>query len=198
MLIIGNGESRKNINIDKIKDIKIGCNAIYRDYTVDYISACDRRVLKELIQNNVTTPTYTRSEWLCHFRSQSFIKYPELPYKGKSRQDIPFQWGSGAYATLLGAIINSDDNHLIGFDLWGKGENFKFQNNIYKDTANYQVSTYRAVDPSYWIYQIGKVIENFPNQKFVIYNVEGWEMPTQWKFPNSTLDIIDNVYYNVN
>ena len=37
LFVLGNGESRKNISIDNLKSHGkfYGCNAIYRDYTVD-------------------------------------------------------------------------------------------------------------------------------------------------------------------
>ena len=34
MLVIGNGESRADVDINKVKGTKIGCNAILRDYQV--------------------------------------------------------------------------------------------------------------------------------------------------------------------
>ena len=34
---IGNGESRKDLNIDKLSGTKYGCNAIYRDWYTDYL-----------------------------------------------------------------------------------------------------------------------------------------------------------------
>ena len=37
MFVIGNGESRRHINIDTLPEFKIGCNAICRDYFVDHL-----------------------------------------------------------------------------------------------------------------------------------------------------------------
>ena len=34
MLVIGNGESRKDVNIDDLPIEKVGCNAIIRDFTL--------------------------------------------------------------------------------------------------------------------------------------------------------------------
>ena len=38
MLVIGNGESRKHIDISKYDKIKVGCNAIFRDFYVNHWS----------------------------------------------------------------------------------------------------------------------------------------------------------------
>jgi hypothetical protein len=70
---------------------------------------------------------------------------------------------------------------LVGFDLHGRQDRV---NNIYKDTVNYSNSKSPAVDPSYWIYQIGKVFELFPKIEFEIMNTVGWHMPTEWQKSN--------------
>ena len=55
MLAIGNGESRTNINIDNIASQKVGCNALWRDYSVDYLVCVDKRMVEECIRGNVNT-----------------------------------------------------------------------------------------------------------------------------------------------
>ena len=49
--IIGNGESRKTINVDNIKDMKVGCNGIYLYHSVDLLCAMDKfwreKIVKE-------------------------------------------------------------------------------------------------------------------------------------------------------
>ena len=50
-----------------------------------------------------------------------------------------------------------------------------------------------AVDCSYWILQIGKIFECFPNKKFTIFNTHDWIMPKQWKYPNVSLDTLQNL-----
>ena len=83
--------------------------------------------------------------------------------------------------------------NIIGFDLHSKTNTV---NNIYKDTPNYDVSTKRPVDPSYWIHQIAKIFEIFPHVQFRIYNTVDWTLPKTWKYNNVSLDIIDNLFYN--
>jgi len=57
-------------------------------------------------------------------------------------------------------------------------------NNIYKGTVNYARVGSQAVDPSYWVYQIGAVFMYYPNTKFIIHNRPGWRMPTEWQKNN--------------
>ena len=45
MWVLGNGESRQQVNVKNLKGIKIGCNAIIRDYKVDHLICVDRRMV---------------------------------------------------------------------------------------------------------------------------------------------------------
>jgi hypothetical protein len=108
------------------------------------------------------------------------------------REDDPFHWGSGPYAVLL-AATKSEYVALVGFDLYGIGSKI---NNCYKDTHCYNAADYRAVDPRYWIHQIGKVFECFPDTEFCIYQTPQWQMPKKWNLPNVFLDNINRFTYN--
>ena len=195
MLVIGNGESRKNIDINKLEDVKIGCNAIMRDYQMDHLICVDRRMVNEAIEKNVNQHSliYTRKDWYSSYSkiNKRIRIVPELPYVGNERPDDPFHWGSGPYAVLLGAKISKDNKvKLLGFDLYSKDS---LINNVYKDTQGYDSSQKRAVDHSYWVYQVGKVFENFTKLKFTIYQEDNWIMPKQWKKSNVSLDSISNI-----
>jgi len=184
MWIIGNGESRSNLNIDLLQGPKIGCNAIFRDYNLEHYICVDRRMVREALEHT-NNKIYTRTDWIRDFKAYGNVTtVPELPYKGTTRPDDPFQWGSGPYAVLL-AAKTSEVCRLIGFDLYSKTKNI---NNIYKGTPNYNDTDYRAVDPRYWIYQIGKIFSLYPARKFIIYQKDDWSLPEAWNRPNVTVD----------
>ena len=133
---------------------------------------------------------YTREDWLSgRGHIENLLTVPQLPYKGRQRPDEPFHWGSGPYAVLLGALLDNNVK-LLGFDLHSRNTKV---NNIYKDTENYDPSTKTAIDPRYWIHQIGKDFESFPNKHFIIYQKDGWELPKAWKHPNVLLDNISKI-----
>ena len=46
--VIGNGESRKNIDISKLEGVTYGCNAIYRDYFTDFLFCKDKGISNEV------------------------------------------------------------------------------------------------------------------------------------------------------
>jgi hypothetical protein len=192
MLAIGNGESRKGIDLNKHFDTKIGCNAIHRDFHVDHLICVDRRMVQQAIDANVneTSTVYTRSDWIDSYKNKQKVKQvPKLPYEGTERWDEPFQWGSGPYAVLLAAGL-AKEVKLLGFDLFSETKNV---NNIYKDTDGYNESTKNAVDPRYWIHQIGQVFKWYPKRKFTIYQLDNWQIPQNWKLANVSVDYIDNL-----
>lgn len=202
VVVVGNGESRRFIDLSLIKKPIIGCNAIHRDFEVDYLITCDRRMLHEAVisPNTKNTKIYVRPENYHHFRKmvkdKRIHKLPELPYIGTLKQDEPRNWGSGGYAILLAAQTEHEEIMILGFDLYGIDDRI---NNCYKSTNNYTNADRPAVDPAYWIYQIAKIFELYPNKKFVIYNRPEWIMPKRWNKNNvnfkflSSLDV-DNKY----
>jgi len=189
-LAIGNGESRSGIDLNKISnDIKIGCNAIVRDYVVDHLICVDRRMVREAVSHtNCPQYVYTRPDWIKEFKTQNCVKaVPDLPYEGDQRADDPFHWGSGPYAVLLAAQL-SNTVSMIGFDLWSKDKNI---NNLYKGTDNYNLETHRSIDPRYWIHQISKVFRYCPDKYFIVYNEENWTVPESWYWENVSFKSID-------
>lgn len=188
-LVIGNGESRRDVDIPPLRNdhTLIGCNAIHRDLTVDHLICCDRRMVDEAILNdrNADTLIYVRESWYHYFRkikkNKNIRTVPDLPYQGTQKQDQPEHWGSGCYATLVAATLGFKEINLLGFDLYPSNNKV---NNLYKGTDNYAVADAKSVDYSYWVYQLSKIFQSYPDITFVIHNKNGWEMPPQWQQNN--------------
>jgi hypothetical protein len=193
MLVIGNGESRKGIDIDSIPCIKVGCNAIFRDFnSIEHIICVDKRMVREAIDTSVNTRSlvYTRDDWIKQFKNKQIQIVPELPYIGSERADETFQWSSGPYAVLLAAkLCKGPTVRLIGFDLYSPTQTV---NNVYKGTSNYDDANKRAVDPRYWIHQIGMVFKCYPKVSFVVHN-DAFELPKAWNYTNVTVDKISSL-----
>ena len=193
MYVFGNGESRTSVNIDKLEGTKVGCNAIYRDYTMDHLICVDRRMVQESLDNDANEHSYiyTREDWVGRFNAPRVRSVPKLPYVGTQRWDEPFQWGSGPYAVLLAAKLCNDRTvHLIGFDLHSTTDTV---NNVYKDTSNYDSSDKRAIDPRYWIHQIGMVFKYYTKINFIVHQNTPWQIPQAWKLLNVSVDNLDNL-----
>ena len=178
--IIGNGESRTGFDITPLKKFStvIGCNAIFRDYNLEYISACDKHMCQEALNTaGKNTKVYTRKDWHGQFAMWPNARsFPELPCEGSNRADEPFHWGSGPYAGVIGLTFKPKVIFMVGFDLYGftKGE----VNNVYKNTSGYEYIK-REVDPSYWIHQFGKLME-LNSARWIVVNEKGWKMPEEW------------------
>ena len=138
------------------------------------------------------TKIYVRHDWFHYFRKikklKNVLPVPGLPYIGDLKQDNPIHWGSGCYAVLLAAELGFKEITLLGFDLHGIND---CVNNIYKGTNNYSKIDAQAVDPVYWVYQIGKVFKHFPDTHFIITNSPGWSMPREWQYPNVKFQHLD-------
>lgn len=198
-LAIGNGQSRQRIKLNRLlPDVtSVGCNAICRDHRVDHLVCVDKRMVKEALSSSFQPEKiYTRTDWLKYFSTcHGILAVPDLPYTGTARADNPFHWGSGPYAVLIAAMLNPNKVRLIGFDLHSKDQ---YVNNVYKDTENYLHSQARPVDPSYWIHQIKKVFECFPDTHFEIINDDDWQMPEHWKLDNVSFFSIEDLAINLN
>ena len=185
-LVVGNGESRKNINLTTWQShyTIIGCNAIHRDYKVDHLICCDRRMADEAVKNpNIeNTQIYVRDNWYHYFRkilkNKNVCHLPPIPKIGELKRDQPDHWGSGCYAVLLAAHLGFETVDLLGFDLYPNNEKV---NNIYKNTTNYAKAGSQAVDYSYWVYQISQIFIHYPNIKFNIFNTSDWITPQDWQ-----------------
>lgn len=178
--VIGNGESRKNVNLKSLSGMVIGCNAIHRDHVCDRIIAVDRRMVTEILNNPLyqNIPIYTRHDWIDAFKANKNVyTVPELPYKGNQRWDDPWHWNSGPFAVLLACIQKPITVNLLGFDLYGINQKV---NNLYKNTQNYDKENHHAIDNSHWLHQLHKLFEHFPNIKFIQWQKLDWKIPDQW------------------
>ena len=59
MIILGNGTSQKTKS-NLYHETKIGCNAIPRDYFVDYLVCCDKKMVKQVLDQNYKLFTLDR------------------------------------------------------------------------------------------------------------------------------------------
>ena len=64
VFVLGNGPSRKNIDISKLDGTIIGCNACYRDFTPDVICATDAGIIGDIIESGYDGQCYfTHNSW---------------------------------------------------------------------------------------------------------------------------------------
>lgn len=185
-LVLGNGESRRHLDLENYSDYTcIGCNATHRDFSVDHLVCCDQRMVRESLASEKHLSIYTRSKYFRDFRKlqkqKSVHLLPDLPYQGSSKADKAEHWGSGPYAVLLACALGFEKIYMVGFDLYGLDHKV---NNMYKNTDHYLRDSSPAVDPTFWIYQIKKILSIFQDRQFTIYNNKDWTAPDSWKQPH--------------
>lgn len=140
VLLIGNGTSRKDFDINLFVDRysiskTIGCNAIWRDYIPNYIVIWDDKPLFEYINYRKSYDWYSR------------LVFPDSIEKDECTNEIG--QNSGAYA-MKWAIRNFDPEEvfLLGFDYFQDSHNRGSQMYSYEGeslfTCSKNVSVLRA------------------------------------------------------
>jgi hypothetical protein len=178
---VGNGESRRGFDIDQLAShgTVYGTNALFRDYTVDHLVCCDRRMAMETVSAGYTKPVYTREDWYSFFPYDNFNKLARLPWEENEKWTQSFHMGSGLHAVNLALHDACDILVLIGHDFWSVNN---LHNNIYKGTENYNAAQHDAVDPSFWIKQFVMFFSAYPDVQFVFCqpNMHSWRRPVGW------------------
>lgn len=197
-IVIGNGESRKPIDIQKLtgRIILIGCNAIHRDAIVDHLICVDNRMVEEAVSNINTCETkiYVRPSSYNLFHNvknqKNILLVPPIPNQSTDRIDQPRNWGSGSFALLVASQLPKINKiYLLGFDLYGINS---FVNNFYKNTKNYSDEQSHAINPDYWIRQSLKIFKLNPDKEFVIINQPAWKIPDQWRLSNVRVELVED------
>jgi hypothetical protein len=87
VFLIGNGESRKDFNLDQLKPHgKIyGCNALYRQYTPDVLVSVDHGIMHEIYQSGYC---YKNETWFRDWTTVPDHMYESMVYAGLSKIDI--------------------------------------------------------------------------------------------------------------
>ena len=155
--VIGNGESRRDIDISKLVGFKIGCNGIYLHEHVDMICAMDV-FWRDKIVKETNIPLLSRSV------RNSF--QPVLQIYDKHWIDTPVTYKgycSGITALDYVSYMMDDDITLLGFDFGYKGETV---NHIYKDTPNHPKSDRKAQNEDIFYQEALKVFKMYPNKSY--------------------------------
>jgi hypothetical protein len=86
---IGNGTSRKNFNLDKLRPYgKIyGCNAIYRTFTPDVLTAVDHGIMHEIYHSGYCEKNET---WFRDWNKLPSHIYESIVYQGLSEKEKDF------------------------------------------------------------------------------------------------------------
>jgi hypothetical protein len=155
--VIGNGTSRKDINLTALKDhgTTYGCNALYRDFAPDHLVCVDVKMINEIARSgyNKTNTVWTNYNGYTQSIENFSLLNPSLG------------WSSGPTALHVASTHNPTMIYILGFDYQGL-ENNSF-NNMYADTENYKKSNDRATFHGNWANQTATTIKRNPKIKYI-------------------------------
>lgn len=166
--MLGNGTSRKDIDLTNLKTYgKVyGCNALYREYSPDYLVAVDAKMIFEITQNK-----YQLSHQVWTNPNKLYAKLTGLNYFQPS-----LGWSSGPTALHLASSHNYSTIYILGFDYEGIDANGnKLLNNVYADTPNYKKSKDNATYYGNWLRQTCTVISKNSKKRYIRVVSEGYK-----------------------
>ena len=140
--LIGNGLSRKPINLCSLKGTTYGCNAIYTEFFPDYIVILDKYMIIEALSNNINNLYTTKKARdyyvklnLCNKENINILKNTNITLRN-----------SGLISLNLALEKLYTTIYFIGWDLYTNIEKREL-NNMYRDHSCY-IKNCRDHDPN--------------------------------------------------
>ena len=177
--MLGNGTSRKSIDPIELrnKGTIYGCNALYREFSPDYLIAVDTKMIIEINKSKYQT---TNQVWTNP--NKAYSKFVGFNYFNPSKG-----WSSGPTALWLASNHSNDEIYILGFDYQGIGKQNDKINNVYADTHNYKKSNDRATYYGNWLKQTVTTIQKFSKKRYIRVVEEDCFVPKEFsKLQNLT------------
>ena len=191
--VLGNGESRKGIKIEDLKQhgTVFACNGVYRTETPDYLIAVDPKMILEIAESEYPIKHQVWSNFNAQYNKNQRI----LDYVKWFKPSLG--WSSGPTALRMSLDKGFKEIYMLGFDYQGhvdaKKNNRHAFNNIFKDTRNYKRSTDDSTFYGNWMNQTKRCLKDFKDAKFTRIIPKGWFNPKDltWNENLSTMTIDD-------
>jgi len=164
--VLGNGESRKGIDINDLKDrgTVFACNGVYRTHQPHFLVAVDPKMLFEIAESDYMLHNKVYSNYNAQYAKNDKI----LNHCNWFKPSLG--WSSGPTALRMALDHGFKEIYILGFDYQGhkadgKNQGFRF-NNIFKDTRNYKKSNEQATFHGNWLNQTKRCVQDFPDVQF--------------------------------
>ena len=154
--VLGNGTSRKSIDLNQLKKFGpiYGCNALYREFSPDYLVAVDTKMVLEINQAG-----YQHKNQVWTNPNRAYHQFVNFNYFNPGKG-----WSSGPTALWLASNKEYKDIYILGFDYQGTNEKI---NNIYADSQNYKKSSDRATYHGNWLNQTLITCQKFSKKRYI-------------------------------
>jgi len=167
--VLGNGTSRKTINLNELKrkGITFGCNALYREFSPDYLIAVDTKMILEISQAG-----YQHQQQVWTNRNKNFKKIKGLNFFQSDKG-----WSSGPTALHFASTTDVEDIYILGFDFIGIENKI---NNIYAGTYNYKRIDEHATFHGNWLLQTLITCQKFSKKRYIRVLGENGYIPQEF------------------
>jgi hypothetical protein len=165
-VILGNGTSRFKMHNQVYKQLGTvyGCNAIYREYTPDYLIAVDPIIIKEISESD-----FPQDKVLIPEGDERFE--PKEMYVALGRPEVVNtpKIGAGQYAIIKAIQAGFKTIKIFGFDFLFEDAD-ECVSNIYAGTDAYTPETASTVDQSrYRMVYFQWLFQKYPDIQFEFY-----------------------------
>lgn len=178
-VVLGNGSGRSRMNLAAIKNHRggllgaralqsYGCNALYRDFTPDFLVATGNDIVKEIAASGYTTGNivYTDAVHTLEYPGKFYL-IPHNPYAD-----------AGTAAAYLAAFDGHKKVYLVGFE---GNRTPNFNDSIYAGTNGYQPSN-SPVDGTKWDEARAELFKTYDDTEFIQVTEQGMVTnPDSWK-----------------
>jgi len=181
--VLGNGESRKGIDIDdlKLQGTVFACNGVYRTHRPHFLIAVDPKMILEIAETEYMAQNQVYSNFNAQYKKNPKILNHVQWFKPS------LGWSSGPTALRMACDHGFKEIYILGFDYMGvndsSSKNRYKVNNLFKDTRNYKKGNEPATFYGNWQNQTKKCLQDYPNVTFHRVIPEGWYQPKdlEWK-----------------
>lgn len=179
---IGNGESRLAIDLQLIGDHRggilardklqtYGCNALYRDFTPDFLVAVGDEIIEEIAKSGYANDNivYTNAGAILDYPGKFYLVPQNLSYD------------SGALAAYLAAFDGHTKIFLLGYDQYDNEHhiNGNIYNNVYKDTPGYLAGD-QEQNSKFFSLTLQQVVATYNEVEFVrVMPTNSWWQPAE-------------------
>jgi hypothetical protein len=186
--VLGNGESRKGIEINdlKRKGTVFACNAVYRTHQPHFLIAVDPKMILEIAETDYPVHNKVWSNFNAQYNKNPKILNHVNWFKPS------LGWSSGPTALKMACEHGFKEIYILGFDYQGhaekNGKNNRFRlNNMFGDTRNYKKRSDEATFYGNWMNQTKRCLKDYPDVRFHRVIPRGWFRPKDLE-SNSNID----------
>jgi hypothetical protein len=181
---IANGESRLGFDLSLIAKHKgglfatnklqsYGCNAVYRDFTPDFLIAIGPDTGVDDIVDEIAESGYTTDK-IVYTNAHGLLKHPGKFYLVPQN----LYYDSGSLAMYLACFDGHKKVYMLGYDNYQGSEP---TNNVYKNTSGYPKSTDEQ-NGRFWELSALRVMETYADVEFVrVMPTTNWWTPVSWQ-----------------